>query len=74
MTPEEEALIEAATSAFRQHGAEGVRSHPAWHDLGDDGRLAAFEATVRARRLEAARDPEGLSSTAHAILAKIQRR
>jgi hypothetical protein len=48
-----------------------VQFHPAWHDLDDAGRRALFEATSRSRRLEAALDPEGLSTTARAVLAKI---
>ena len=74
-TPEEEALIEAAATAFRERGADGsVRTHPAWHDLDDEGRRLAFEAARANRVLEAALDPEGLSSTAKAVLARIRGR
>lgn len=73
MTPEEESLVEAVTTAHRERGPGGVlRAHPAWHDLGDEGRNAAFERTVVQRRLEAALDPEGLSTTARAVLARIR--
>lgn len=72
MTPEEEILVEAVTTAHRERGPGGeLRAHPAWHDLGDEGRAAAFERTVVQRRLEAALDPEGLSTTARAVLARI---
>ena len=66
-------LIEAATTAWRPQSPSGeLRPHPAWSDLDPAGRLEAYEATRVARRLEAARDPEGLSSTAHAVLARLR--
>jgi hypothetical protein len=49
-----------------------ARAHPAWQDLDQAGRLEAFEATRAARALEAALDPEGLSTTARAVLARIR--
>ena len=65
-------LIEAATAAWRPRDRDGrPRAHPAWHDLDADGRVAAFEATRRLRALEAALDPGGLSTTAHAVLARL---
>lgn len=73
MTPAEEALIEAATTAWRERDETGVRAHHAWHDLDDAGRVEAFARTARLRRLEAALDPEGLSTTARAVLARIRR-
>ena len=67
-----ETLIEAATTAWRPRSPSGeIRAHPAWADLGAAGRLAAYEATRRLRRLEAARDPDGLSTTARAVLARL---
>jgi hypothetical protein len=74
MTPEErELLVEQVTSAWRpRRPGGGVRSHPAWHDLDADGRREAFEATRLARRLEAALDGEGLSTTARAVLERIR--
>ena len=66
-----EALIESASTAWRPRGAGAVRAHPAWADLDEAGRLAAYEATRLLRRLEAALDPEGLSTTARAVLARI---
>ncbi len=72
MTAEEEILVEQVTSAHRERHANGeVRSHPAWHDLDDAGRIEAFEATVTLRQLEAALDPQGLSSTVRALLGRI---
>jgi hypothetical protein len=68
-----EALIEAVTSAWREVGLGGrLVSSPAWHDLGDEERLEAFDRSVAHRRLEAATDPRGLSGTSHAVLARIR--
>lgn len=67
-----EALIEAATTAWRPRDPDGrPRAHPAWHDLDPAGRVAAFEETARQRALEAALDPAGLSTTARIILARL---
>jgi hypothetical protein len=72
MTRDEELLLEQVTSAHRERGVDGaIRSHPAWHDLDDEGRREAFEATVVLRQLEAALDPRGQSSTVRALLARI---
>jgi len=51
-----------------------IRPHPAWTELDPAGRLEVYEATKLLRRLEAARDPAGLSSTAKAVLARISPR
>jgi hypothetical protein len=76
-TPENEALealVEAAAGAFRERDRTGrVRFHSAWWDLDEAGRREAFEAARQNRALEAALDPEGLSSTARAVLARIRR-
>lgn len=72
MTPENDALLEAVVSAHRERDRDGrPRAHPAFHDLDAEGRRAAFEAALLARRLEAALDPEGLSTTARAVLARL---
>lgn len=75
MTRQERAiLIEAATTAWRPRSPSGeVRPHPAWSDLDPAGRLEAYETARALRRLEAARDPEGLSSTGRAVLARLAR-
>ena len=68
----DELLIEAVTTAHRERGPDGtVRSHRAWHDLDDAGRREAFERARQSRLLEAALDPEGLSTTARAILSRL---
>lgn len=69
-----EILIEAAAGAYRPRDPFGnVRAHPAWYDLDEAGRAEAFEIATRLRAIEASLDPEGLSSTARAVLARIKR-
>jgi hypothetical protein len=66
-------LVEQAAGAWRPVRPDGgVGSLPAWHDLDEEGRREAFEAARRSRRLEAALDREGLSSTSRAVLAIIE--
>jgi hypothetical protein len=73
-TPETEPLIEAAAGAFRERDARGaVRFAPAWWDLDADGRREAFAAACVNRAIEAALDPDGLSSTARAVLSRLRR-
>jgi hypothetical protein len=68
-------LIEAAASAWRPRDPHGrFRYHPAWWDLDEAGRRAAFELTLQSRAVEAALDPAGLSTTARAVLARINAR
>jgi hypothetical protein len=66
-------LVEAAAAAWRPRDRDGrVRSHPAWHDLGGHERRESFEVARQLRRIEAALDPQGLSTTARAVLARIR--
>lgn len=75
MSDDREVLIEAVVSAFRPTDPQGrIRSHPAWHDLSGDDRDQAFDEATLQRELEAALDPDGLSSTAHAVLDRIRGR
>lgn len=72
MTPDDELLVEQVAAAWRPRDREGgVRSHPAWHDLSAEGRVRAARLAAAQRPLEAALDPEGLSTTARAVLARI---
>ena len=50
-----------------------LRYHPAWHDLGEPGRLRAFEGAGALRKVEAALDADGFSTTVRAVLARIER-
>lgn len=73
MTPEDELLVEELTSAWRPRDPRELKFHPFWYDLDEDARIEAFDRTQMQRKLEAALDPEGLSSTAHAVLARLAR-
>ncbi|EYF07813.1 hypothetical protein [Chondromyces apiculatus] len=67
-----ERLIEAAAGAFRGRDPDGnIQAHPAWYDLDEAGRAEAYERARALRAVEAALDPEGLSTTARAVLARI---
>ena len=66
-------LIEQVTTAWRPVSPHGeLRAHPTWHDLDAAGRVEVFRATEQQRALEAAADARGLSTTAHAVLARIR--
>lgn len=59
------------TTAVRDARTDGrVIAAPAWHDLDAAWLEEAFDAAVAQRRLEAAVDPDGLSTT-RAVLARI---
>ncbi len=70
--PGREGLVEAATSAWRPYRRDGIGAHPSWDDLDEKGRQEVFERAAELRRLEAALDPEGRSTTVRAVLARIQ--
>jgi len=71
---ERDQLIEEAVTAWRPRAPDGrILPHPAWADLAETERLQVFEETMRARALERLLDPEGLSSTARAVLGRISR-
>ena len=71
---DEELLIEQVASAHRPPSRDELRYHPAWHDLGDAGRIKAYELGRALRKLEATYDTDGLSQTARAVLARIEDR
>lgn len=75
MTPEQAQalLIEEAAGAYRPVRQGQVGACAAWHDLDEEGRTKAYELAVELRQLEAALDPEGLSTTAQAVLQRILR-
>ncbi|MFT3694960.1 MAG: hypothetical protein QM831_17555 [Kofleriaceae bacterium] len=67
-------MIEAVASASRPAPfSDELRYHPNWHDLDAAGRTRAYDIARALRPLEAAADPEGLSTTARAVLARIRR-
>ena len=65
-------LIEQVAGAHRPAVRDALRYHPAWHDLDDAGRHRAYELSRALRKIEAALDPDGLSTTARAVLARIR--
>lgn len=68
---DEDLLIEQVAGAYRPVPRDELRYHPAWYDLGPDARERAFERARALRALEAALDPDGLSTTARAVLDRI---
>jgi hypothetical protein len=73
MTTPRDPPLDAVTTAWRPRDPSGAaRAHPAWYDLDDAGRREAYEVTRALRSLEAALDPEGLSTTARAVLRRLR--
>lgn len=71
---EEQLLVEKASTAFRERDADGrILPSGAWFDLPPEKREGAFEEIARLRELERALDPEGLSTTARAVLQRLRR-
>jgi hypothetical protein len=74
MTREEELLVEKALSSYRRRDPDGaVQVSPAWADLSAENRRIAFDEALKLRKMEAALDPRGRSSTVRAILERIQK-
>jgi hypothetical protein len=71
---DEEVLVEQVAGAYRPRSRDELRYHPAWHDLGEAARVRAYEIARAMRPIEAALDNDGLSSTARAVLARIEGR
>jgi hypothetical protein len=67
-------LVEQVAGAYRPRPLDGLRYHPAWHDLDAAGRIRAHEVATAMRPLEAALDRDGRSPTVRAVLARIARR
>jgi hypothetical protein len=67
-------LVEEAAGAHRPTRDGQVDQAPAWRDLDADGREDAFDLALESRRLEAALDPEGYSTTVRAVLARLAQR
>lgn len=70
--PVQDLLVEAVLSPHRDRDREGRPVPPAaWWDLPPEALGRLHRAALEARRLEQALDPEGLSGTARAVLARI---
>jgi hypothetical protein len=68
-----DALIEAATTAFRERDAATGRilPSPAWWDLSATEREQLFAWQLANHALESGLDAEGLTSTARAVLDRL---
>lgn len=71
---EEDLLVEQVASAYRPHIGDELTYHKAWHDLDAAGRVRAYELARALRSIEATLDTEGLSTTARAVLARIDQK
>jgi len=69
---ERKARIEEAASAWRPSSEEGVPAHPAWEELDEAGRIEAFEIAQSLRKMEAALDPDALSTTGRLVLERVK--
>jgi hypothetical protein len=75
VTDDRRVTIEGAISPYRERDVEGrILASPDWWDLAADDREALFEEQLASRRLERLADPQGLSGTVRAVLARIARR
>jgi hypothetical protein len=70
---ERDFLIEQVCASWRPRDLNGaIQGHPSWFDLSEEDRQLAYEATFELRRIEAALQPEGLSTTAQAVMGIIR--
>ena len=66
-------LIERAASAFRERDAWGrILPSASWLDLPAEDRDALFARQLESRLIERALDPNGLSTTARAVLRRLR--
>lgn len=67
-----EPLLERVASAHRARDPfSRLKPEPAFFDLDDEGRREAYVRGVITRQLEAALDPEGISSSGRAVLRRL---
>jgi len=72
--PVQDPLVEALLSPHRSLDSQGRPAPPpAWWDLPPDRLEEVHRMALAARRLERALDPDGVSGTARAVLARIRR-
>ncbi len=68
-------LLEQAASAYRERDLSGrILPSPAWWDLSPGGRDILFQNQLQSRLLESVIDPQGCSSTVHAVMSRLSRR
>ena len=70
---ERELLVEQVVSAHRDIDPRTLAplASRAFADLDGAARVQAFEAAITSRAIEAALDPDGLSTTSRAVLRRI---
>jgi hypothetical protein len=73
-TEQEMHLIERLASAHRSPHPTQVPEHPVLMDMTPQARERGFHYITALRTLEAALDPNGLSTTAHAVLRRLTQR
>ena len=67
-----EMLFEEALSAWRPTGPDGrVMESPAWRAMTPKQRVRLYHETCQLRAIEAALDPDGLSTTVRAVLRRL---
>lgn len=70
---EHDSLLELAASPFRESDAAGrILPAAAWFDLSPEDRVRLFDLQAGSRLLERAIDPDGLSGTGRAVVARIR--
>ncbi|MFW5652968.1 MAG: hypothetical protein ACOC0P_02890 [Planctomycetota bacterium] len=67
-----EELIERTLNSWRPRDRDGrITTHPAWYDLSEADRVAAYRRLMAWRKIEAAANAKGLSSTSLTVLRRI---
>ncbi len=68
-------LLEQAASAYRERDLSGrILPSPAWWDRSPEGRDILCRTQLQSRVLESVIDPQGYSSTVHAVMSRLSRR
>jgi len=71
--PVQDPLVEALLTPYRSRDPEGRPvPPPAWWDLPPERLEEVHRMVLAARRLERALDPDGVSGTARAVLARLR--
>ena len=69
---DQDVLIEAAVTAYRERDVEGrITPPPAWWDLSPEAREELLRRQVVARTVERAVHPSGWSATVQAVMARM---
>ncbi len=69
---DEDALIEATLTAYRERDVDGLpQAPPEWWDLSPEAREEAFRRQLEMRRLESLLDKRGWSTTVRAVMGRL---